>query len=381
MNMDEESRHLRAVEMMDGCEDIDSELLRQAEDDETVMRGIRDMMLMEDAVRSHDAPPDVEQRLAEFKARRREVAEAAIEDPTEAEARHRRSSIVWLWSVAAVAAAVIALFVMTRPKPTAMPADDAVAVVYRADKDSSRQVQISSATMRVADTPATEIPVEAETEPTDIGEVVEAHVVRVPKGGSYTLTLADGTKAYMHADSRLIHPVRFAGDTRTVQMEGEIYFDVAHDTRHPFVIKASRMTAVVRGTELNVRSYGDEADNVTLITGRVEVSTATSSRTLKPSEQSLVMADGTLQTSVVDTAPFTAWRDGFIYFDNMDLEDVMRCIGRDYNCTVEFRNKALLDYKVHFVAERDENVDSVLSTLNRMRMVRVLRQGNTIIVE
>lgn len=377
--MDEESRHLRAVEMMDERENIDPELLRQAEGDETVMRGIRDLMLMEDAVRSRNADFDVEQRLAQFKASRHEDAPAANEEKVKPAVRRGRAISVWMWSVAAVAAAVLALFVVNRLTPASLSSEDAVAVVYHADKSASRQVQISNCTMNLADTkaPAAKAP---SAPPGDAG-AYEAHVIRVPKGGSYTFTLSDGTKAYMHADSRLIHPVRFVGDTRTVEMEGEIYFDVAHDSQHPFVIKTPRMTAVVRGTELNVRSYGDEADNVTLVTGRAEVSTATGHHVLKPSEQSQVLPDGTLRTRMVDTAPFTAWRDGFIYFDNMELEDVMKCIGRDYNYTVEFRNKALMDCKVHFVAVRDENVDSVLATLNRMRMVRVLRQGDTIIVE
>ena len=67
----------------------------------------------------------------------------------------------------------------------------------------------------------------------------------VPTGGEYRLILSDGTIVYMNSESRLKYPVKFVGDERIVELEGEVYFEVVRDEEHPFVVYANQLNVRV----------------------------------------------------------------------------------------------------------------------------------------
>lgn len=72
--------------------------------------------------------------------------------------------------------------------------------------------------------------------------------------------------------SKLKFPVRFCGDKRQVELEGEGYFQVARNEKMPFVVQASGMDITVLGTEFNISNYPENAEvQTTLIKGAVKV--------------------------------------------------------------------------------------------------------------
>ena len=72
-----------------------------------------------------------------------------------------------------------------------------------------------------------------EVEESAVEEVEATHLLRVPRGGEYTVVLADGTVVYMNAESELRYPARFGRTERRVRLSGEAYFDVARDGGRP----------------------------------------------------------------------------------------------------------------------------------------------------
>lgn len=88
------------------------------------------------------------------------------------------------------------------------------------------------------------------------------HVLHVPRGKEYHLTLSDGTKIWVNAGTSVTYPVRFAAGRRQIFVEGEIYLEVARDTAAPFTIKMPRDNEVtVLGTSLNIKSYPGEKND------------------------------------------------------------------------------------------------------------------------
>ena len=77
---------------------------------------------------------------------------------------------------------------------------------------------------------------------------VERHVLTVPRGGEYVLTLADSTRVWMNSDSELRYPSRFEGGERRVSVTGEAYFQVAKDESLPFIVEAGGAAVRVTGT-------------------------------------------------------------------------------------------------------------------------------------
>lgn len=73
----------------------------------------------------------------------------------------------------------------------------------------------------------------------------------------YCLSLSDGTRAWLNADSRLKYPVVFAENERRIRLSGEGYFKVAKDTQAPFIVETDLGEIRVMGTEFNVKCYPD----------------------------------------------------------------------------------------------------------------------------
>ena len=87
-------------------------------------------------------------------------------------------------------------------------------------------------------------------------EVAAFNQLLVPYGKQTTLTLADGTRVWVNAGSRLIYPSAFDDDRREIYAEGEIYIEVTHDAARPFTVHTGKMDVRVLGTRFYVSSYG-----------------------------------------------------------------------------------------------------------------------------
>lgn len=97
----------------------------------------------------------------------------------------------------------------------------------------------------------------------------------VPYGKQTTLTLADGTRVWINAGSRLVYPVVFEKQKREIYVEGEIYMEVAHDAERPFSVHTGKMDVCVLGTKFYISSYGrDRTQEVVLLSGSVSVAPA-----------------------------------------------------------------------------------------------------------
>ena len=108
--------------------------------------------------------------------------------------------------------------------------------------------------------------------------------VYVPRGGEYSLVLADGTKVWLNAQSTLRFSYPF-DSLRTVYLEGEAYFEVAHNTEKPFEVRTGENTVRVLGTKFNVRAYKEQTYQVTLMEGKVKVNNGSVSEILVPDIQ------------------------------------------------------------------------------------------------
>lgn len=175
-------------------------------------------------------------------------------------------------------------------------------------------------------------------------EAVQELILSTPKGGTYSVTLPDGTEVWLNAASTLKYPSRFEGRVREVEITGEAYFVVAKDPDHPFRVISSSQTVEVLGTEFNVSAYPDEPDTkTTLVEGKVRLSLNARPRNavssdahyldLSPAEQAVVR-NGTLSKAEVDITQHVAWRNGLIVLDHANLSQIFRRLERWYD--VEF---------------------------------------------
>ncbi len=203
--------------------------------------------------------------------------------------------------------------------------------------------------------------------------------IETPRGGTYQVVLTDGTKVWLNADSRLRFPQQFVGAKRQVVLVGEAYFEVAKNPSRPFVVKTAGQEIAVLGTAFNVSAYADgTAERTTLVAGEIAVATEESTRHLSAGEQAVIHLDG-MAVAKVDTAPFVAWKSGFIAFNEETLAHIMRDISRWYDVDIHFEGA---DKELRFggTVSRYANVSEVLRRLELTGQVHFKIEERGIVV-
>lgn len=211
----------------------------------------------------------------------------------------------------------------------------------------------------------------------------EIHTLSTSSGCFYQLCLSDGTRVWLNAASSLRYPNVFPEGERVVELQGEGFFKVAPDAARPFRVKTGGLVTEVLGTEFNVRAYSQEDSHVTLLQGCVRVTGNMSAEevVIHPGEDAFLREDGSFEVKNVDTDSFYLWIEGYFYFDNESLAEIMRELGRWYGVRVVFRDETYTPLRLHFVAERNLSVDNVLKLLNMMGDMSITREGDTIFVD
>lgn len=188
-------------------------------------------------------------------------------------------------------------------------------------------------------------------------------------GGKKMLVLADGTKVWLNAGSRLDYPVAFEGKTREVSLEGEAFFDVAKKEQ-PFFVHTTRITVRVLGTQFDLKAYLDDPQvAATLISGKIKVvfnDDPEKEILLSPHEKLTVVnsAENELRFQVKksEVAPEMAWVEDKLVFNDEPFGEVARKLERRYNVHIEFDNEALKQQHVSGVFER-EGLEQALEIL------------------
>ncbi len=238
------------------------------------------------------------------------------------------------------------------------------------------------------------------------GEMIY-NTISTPRGGQYQLVLPDGSKVWLNATSAIKFPVVFTGNSRTVELTGEAYFEVA-SLRHssgqkmPFKVRVANKAEVeVLGTHFNVMAYSEEeAIKTTLLEGAVKVVNGEWSMgnkhpaipdksgqagnrqlaILKPGEQAVLTADSRLTIHEnVDLEEAVSWKNGKFHFNNADIKLIMRQIARWYDVEVEYQQISSAT-RLGGVVSRKEDLRQLLNYFELAGKVKFTIEGRKIIV-
>lgn len=209
-------------------------------------------------------------------------------------------------------------------------------------------------------------------------------ILSVPKGGEYQLILSDGSKVWLNSDSKLRFPSPFSGQKRTVFLEGEAYFEVAHNLEKPFIVSTNNMTIQVLGTKFNIKAYNeDNAVYTTLVSGSVKAGSRQSEKTviLTPNEQCIYTpANDRLKTYTVDPQAFLGWVKGRFIFEDESLEEILKQLGRWYDVDIFYQNPEVAQYRFSGNVDRFEQISTLLRMIEKTYDISFNIAGKTIIV-
>jgi ferric-dicitrate binding protein FerR (iron transport regulator) len=194
----------------------------------------------------------------------------------------------------------------------------------------------------------------------------------IASAGARTIVqLSDGTEVNLNYGSKIKYPREFKGDTRELNLSGEGFFNVAHDPKHPFIVKARYLNIKALGTKFNVLAYsGNERVETTLIEGKVVLEQFDKNGTTK-SIESMVPGEhvdynpttGELSSTQGSVEKYIAWKDGILFFDNAGISDVAEKLGRMYNVDIKVADE-IKDY-TYTVKFLDESLSQILDLLTR----------------
>lgn len=181
-------------------------------------------------------------------------------------------------------------------------------------------------------------------------ESIVRNEIYVPNGSKTSVILPDGSKVWLSNGTKFIYPPKFEGQNRTVELEGEGFFDVTHDKTHPFIVKLGQNRIKVLGTKFAIVAYSnDKLIKADLISGQIQfdinekIQTGNSHSYLMTPSQSLVFdkSSGEVTKSKIADNFYDYWQNGIYQFKDESFEELAKKIERIYNVRVTFEDETL----------------------------------------
>lgn len=176
---------------------------------------------------------------------------------------------------------------------------------------------------------------------TSLQQAVQKIEKSTSKGQRSSILLRDGSKVTLNSETKIIYDDNFGLNNRRIYLDGEAFFEVTKNKNLPFTVTSEHLVTRALGTSFNVRDYADEDDaSIALATGEVKVNRTSvankdSNVILKPNQQ--ITLDKTSQVwlkTVFDIDHVLSWKENNLYFNNMNLSDIIKTLERWYNVKI-----------------------------------------------
>ena len=229
--------------------------------------------------------------------------------------------------------------------------------------------------------------------------------IATKKGSKSFIKLPDGSKVWLNTDSKLSYMNFTVGKTREVRVEGEAFFDVAHDSSRPFIIHTGKINIKVLGTTFNVRNYPEDTElETSLIKGKIEVTlnsrpediiilnpkgkliiSKKDDRVIKKIDESIIADNKVVLTSITyfnkdSLIAETSWLTDKLVFVNQPLAKIALDLERKYAITISFKNAEVKNYRYTGVFE-NVSLEKVFELIKYSKNINYRINDREIIIE
>jgi ferric-dicitrate binding protein FerR (iron transport regulator) len=185
------------------------------------------------------------------------------------------------------------------------------------------------------------------------------------------VSLPDGSNVWLNHSSTLKYPAMFQGDYRMVELSGEGYFEVAHNSKIPFIVKAGDIKIKALGTAFNVLAYTDDDKiKISLINGEVVLLEAEQDEKgipllkMKPNNLAIFQkSNNEINTRKINDDRDFSWKDGKLIFNKEPMGEVVKKLSRWFNVDIQIKDPELcnLTFTATFINETLPQVMALLS--------------------
>ena len=195
----------------------------------------------------------------------------------------------------------------------------------------------------------------------------------------YTLPLAEGSAIVLNKKSTLVYPKEFNGQTRTVKLTGEAFFDVAHNATQPFVVHCDEVSIKVLGTAFNVNCVKDKTIIETQVT-RGKVMMYTSYKSINIDAGWIGRYDRTskqLSLRKAHTENHVGYATHTFTFEDASLKEVTHDLSNSFGVTFVFENEKLKDCGLT-TTYNNKPLNFILDVIAESLNLKYRVEGNTV---
>ncbi|WP_336616515.1 FecR family protein [Bacteroides acidifaciens] len=193
----------------------------------------------------------------------------------------------------------------------------------------------------------------------------EYNQLLVPPGKRARIELSDGTRLIVNSQSKVIYPRRFKGDIRKIYAQGEVFLEVAHDKKHPFIVESEDFNLRVLGTKFNISNYKGSATNIVLVEGAVEVTDRNEKKAQLAPRDLLNIAGGAITgQKQVDVAEYISWVDGIMLLNGNDLSQIIQKLSIYYGISIQC-DPFVGSEKVYGKLDLKDDIDEVIECIRQ----------------
>lgn len=196
-------------------------------------------------------------------------------------------------------------------------------------------------------------------------ELLAMQKITVPAGQRINLELSDGTVVWLNSRSTIQYPASFVGNNRTIHLNGEAYFEVAHNAHKPFIVETAKGNVEVLGTKFNLEAYADKNSFVTsLMEGSVKVTSGNNELLIKPDEMA-ILEHGKLRVTPIEDYNVYRWKEGLICFRDETFVNIMNKFETCYGVTIKIENQKVLNSRYTGKFRQSDGISYALRVLQK----------------
>lgn len=208
-------------------------------------------------------------------------------------------------------------------------------------------------------------------------------VVVTAEVGTLVQKLEDGSIITLNKGARLEYPKHFSGK-REVNLQGEAYFEVAHDASKPFIVSGKDANIEVLGTKFNVNTEsGNGAVSVVLTSGRVSVyfdDKPKDTLILHPGELAILdSGKHSISREVNTDVNYMGWKTRHLVFENRRLDEVLAYLSNVYHTSVRLGNPDAASCMITATFDGQE-LNSVLNVIGSTLNLKVNKEGDAFLL-
>lgn len=195
-----------------------------------------------------------------------------------------------------------------------------------------------------------------------------------------SISLSDGTKIYLAANSSFQYPEKFKGGERKVSLlKGNAFFEVTKDKKHPFIITSGEVKTRVVGTSFHIQMSKSKCE-VIVVTGKVNVTSKGQSVDLVPNEEALFESQK-LTKQLADKALLVNWYNTDVTLNQTTLKQVITILQYKYGVSFQYDNEQVLATPLTVFIKKDAALEKVLEQINYITNLKFKVYGEIVKVD